>query len=292
MSAVNALKLEENGNAEDRYGMTPVCLAIKSGNKDLVLAYIKQGLNMNYQNTVDGVTPFIRACNTGNTDMVRFLIDHVNNLNINLTDQHGYSALHYSCQYGYNDIVRLILQQAKPVVTLSTIEKTLGKYDENILKKLIDIYKAQNNYSAELLSVLAKGPASLSLLQYALGNKNNENSASDNIFLSACQSSGNIDIVTWLLNEGGGYKSRINTCVDAEGRTGLMLAVLNHDESIVELLLANGADPQVKDYSNCDAVGWANKSYDDGADYLRLRDPPDVVIRIIKSLTEHKNHQN
>jgi hypothetical protein len=43
---------------------------------------------MNYQNTVDDVTPFIRAFNTENVDMVKFLIDHVDKLNVNLTDRH------------------------------------------------------------------------------------------------------------------------------------------------------------------------------------------------------------
>jgi ankyrin repeat protein len=278
MSSTTTFPLEENGNAEDKYGMTAVCRAIKNGNKDLVLAYIKQGLDMNYQNEVDGVTAFIRACNTENVDMVKFLIDHVDKLNVNLTDRCGYSALHYSCQYGRKEIIRLILQRTKPVVTLYTIEKALEKIDEQILKELIDIYKAQDDYSSTLLSVLAKGPTSLSLLPYALGTKNNKTTVDDEIFLSACQTNCNIDTVNWLQNEGGEFKLQINTCVNSDGRTGLMLAVLNHAESIVELLLAHGANPYVKDYANCDSIELANKSYDDGADYLRIRDPPEVVI--------------
>jgi ankyrin repeat protein len=95
MNSTTTLQLEENGNAEDKYGMTPVCRCIKSGNKDLVLAYIKRGVDMNYQNTVDGVTAFIRACNSENIDMVKFLLDHVDKLDVNLPDGRGYSALYY-----------------------------------------------------------------------------------------------------------------------------------------------------------------------------------------------------
>ncbi|CAF4594726.1 unnamed protein product, partial [Rotaria sp. Silwood2] len=49
----------ENGNAEDKYGMTHVYRAIKDGTKDFVLGYIRQGPDMNCQHTVDGVMAFI-----------------------------------------------------------------------------------------------------------------------------------------------------------------------------------------------------------------------------------------
>ncbi|CAF3942609.1 unnamed protein product [Adineta steineri] len=293
MSSTTTLQLEENGNAEDKYGMTHACRAIKSGNKDLVLAYIKQGLDMNYKNSVDGVTAFIRACNSANIDMVQFLIDHVRNLNVNLTDRNGNSALYYSCQYGHNEIVHLILEKTKPKVTLSTIEKALPMMKDSVMKELIDHYIGDmNNNPGELVNVIAKGPASLALLQYVSTKTSDRcNVLDESIFLSACQSHGNIEMITWLLNDCG-YQSIINTCTDSDGRTGLMLAVLRHAESVVELLLAHGANPYIKDRGNMNAVDLANTSYDDGADYMRIRDPPDEVVRIINLLTKHGNHQN
>jgi len=225
MTSSNALQLEANGNAEDKYGMTPVCRAVKSGNKDLVLAYIEQGLDMNYQNSVDGVTAFIRACNTQNVDMVQFLIDHVDKLDVNLTDGRGYSALHYSCQYGYNEIVHLLLQRTKPIIKLDTIEKGLSILKDSVLKELIDAYKAQNSNTSELLEILAQGPVSLELLRYANDRSDDSSYFTDNMFLWACKSDANVDTVTWLLNEHDQFKSRINTCVDSDGRTALMIAV-------------------------------------------------------------------
>ncbi|CAF3807089.1 unnamed protein product [Rotaria sp. Silwood1] len=282
--------IDKNGNTEDKYGVTHVCHAIKNGNKDLILAYIQQGLNMNYRNSVDGVTAFIRACNTGNADIVKFLLDHVDNLNINITDKCGHSALDYSCQYGYNEIVHLLLQQSELQVKLYSIQKGSKNIKVNILKELIDRYKTQGNSILNLLTFFAKESASLDLLQYAFGDKTNPNILTDDIFLSACQGQNNIDTVQWLLNEGGGFKSKINTCTDAKGMTGLMHAAYNQSYSIVKLLLENGADPHIKDHNNYDALYWAEISYDDGADYMRVRDPPDIVVNIIQILREYISH--
>ncbi|CAF2665819.1 unnamed protein product [Rotaria sp. Silwood2] len=281
---------EKNGNVEDKYGVTHVCHAIKKGDKDLILVYIQQGLDMNYRNSVDGVTAFIRACNTGNVDIVKFLLDHVNNLNINITDKCGHSALDYSCQYGHNEILRLLLQRSELQVKLYSIQKGLTNIDVNILKELIDRYKIQGNSLLNLLIFLAKESASLDLFQYVLGDKTNSIVLADDIFLSACQGQNNIDTVDWLLNEGGEFKSKINTCTDVKGMTGLMHAAYSQSYSIVKLLLENGADPHVKDHNNSDAIYWAEMSYDDGADYMRVRDPPDIVVDIIQILREYEPH--
>lgn len=286
-STTELLKLEENGNTEDKWGMTPVCRAINKGDKDLVLAYIKQGLDMNYQNSVNGVTPFISACNSENLEMVNFLIDHVNNLNVNLEDRRGNTALYYSCQYGYNELVHLILRRTKPHVNLTMIEKGLPVLKESVVKELIDTYRIKHSFIGDLIEILQTGPASVELQKYVLGGSMDPNDPdyyTDSMFLSMCKSNSNEDILTQLLTKNDRFKSRINDIVDSNGQTALIIAVNNQAVQIVKLFLEHGASPNIKDNIGNNAINYAMNSYDDGADYLRLRDPPEALAEIFKLL--------
>lgn len=245
MSSTTELQLEKNGNAEDKWGMTPVCRAINNGNKDLVYAYIKQQeLDMNYQNSVNGVTPFMCACNTKNIDMVNLLIDHVDNLNVNLGDKCGYTALYFSCQYGYNEIVSLILRRTKPIIKLNMIEKGLPVLKESVVKELIDAYRIENSFIGDLIEIIQTGPASLELQKYVVGGPTDPNDPyyyNDDMFLSMCKSDGYQDLLTQLITKNDRFKSRINEIVDANGRTPLIIAVISQAVSIVKLLLEHGA---------------------------------------------------
>lgn len=279
-----------NGNTEDKYGVTNVCHAIKNGDKDLILEYIKQGTDMNYRNSVDGVTAFIRACNSGNPDIVKFLLDHVKNLDINSRDIQGHSALEYSCQYSHDEILRLLIQRPELQVKLVCIKKASRHVNMDILKELINRYTIQGNSVSDLLIFFAKESHSLDVFLYVLGDKKASNILTDDVFISACQGQHNLDTIKWLLNESEVFKSKINTCLDSQGMTGLMHAAHNQSYLAVKLLLDNGADPNIKDHNNRDAIFWADASYDDGADYMRLRDPPPVVVDIIQMLRDYGAH--
>ncbi|CAF2046452.1 unnamed protein product [Rotaria magnacalcarata] len=92
--------MKKNGSTDEKYGVTNVCHAIKSGDKNLILTNIQLGLDTNYRNSVDDVAVFIRACNTGNIE-----------------------------------IIRLLLQPPELLVTFDSIKKESGHAEVNILKQ-------------------------------------------------------------------------------------------------------------------------------------------------------------
>ncbi|CAF4902431.1 unnamed protein product [Rotaria socialis] len=209
MSLNVTLLSEKNGSTEEKYGVTNVRHAIKSGDKNLILANIQQGLDINYRHSIDGVTIFICACNTENIA-----------------------------------IVRLLLQPPELLITFDSIKKGPRHAETNLT------------------------------------------SLTNDVFLSACQGQNYIDTIDWLLNKSDAFKSKTNICADSNGVAWLMYVVSNQSYSGVKLLLENEADPHIKYHHDHDAIYCTEASYDDGTDYMGVRDLPEIVVSIIEILSK------
>ena len=80
-----------------------------------------------------------------------------------------------------------------------------------------------------------------------------------------------IDVILEKLE--GGFD--INT-VDSGGRTLLMEAAINNNNVLLELLLSNGADPNIREEKNWTALHFAVQNYDLVSSKLLLENGADV----------------
>jgi len=122
------------------YDTRALIAAVKSGKKNIVEIFIKQGANINEQvnsettalveaaknghlemvkwlldkgatNTADnkGITPLLAAANAGRIDVVKFLLER-QDTNVNQAEKSGYSPLFSAAWRGHLDIVKLLLE--------------------------------------------------------------------------------------------------------------------------------------------------------------------------------------
>ena len=158
----------------------------------------------------DGNTSLHSACKNGYTEIVKSLLESGVNLNINEKDNNGDTPLHSACKRGYTEIVELFL----------------------------DAEANKNSYTKIVHSILNTG---LNL------NINEKDSNGDTPLHCACQR-GYTEMVKLFLRAGANLNERNN-----DGNTPLNLLCSNVnivDKDIVELLVANGCDVNLKNNKN------------------------------------------
>ncbi|XP_070176175.1 uncharacterized protein [Littorina saxatilis] len=117
-------------NVINVYNETPLHCACNGNNADIVRLLINHGADVNVQS--NGVTALHSACLRGDTDVVRLLLGYKDTVslsddegknpstvlyeppaqvNINIKDNKGMTALHWACAAGRTATVRLLLQQ-------------------------------------------------------------------------------------------------------------------------------------------------------------------------------------
>ena len=77
-------------------------------NSDIVLSYLKKGVNVNGVNS-KGCTSLMYACREGNADVVRTLI--TNGADVNVKDNGGTTPLIFAAYNGHQDIAQLLVEK-------------------------------------------------------------------------------------------------------------------------------------------------------------------------------------
>ena len=70
----------------------------------------KEDLNVNLQNQ-DGESALLLACKFGRINFVQLLLEKISNININLQDEFGFTALLYAATNGFLEIIEILLQE-------------------------------------------------------------------------------------------------------------------------------------------------------------------------------------
>jgi ankyrin repeat protein len=276
LGAVRALVQKSGVDAKDSRGTTPLMYAAAVGSLDAMKLLIEAGADVNAKNAFDatalmwaagdidkvrlllskgadvkakskiGRTPLLLAAfHDGASEIVRLMIDH--GADVMARDKDGTSGLEAAASVNDSESVRLLLSKgadanAKDAANLTPLLQAAWNGDRNaeVVKLLLEHGADVNAVSAEVLDTAKNGPLALGFLTPLL----------------AAVPQGSYETVELLVNAGANVNAR-----DARGMTPLALAITSDrpEPRIVRLLLAKGADPDIKCKTGETALDWANK---------------------------------
>ena len=204
-------------DAKGQGGYTALHYSCRDGHVDIVKILVKHKANVNAR-TDSGDTPLILATRNKHDNVVHALLSDSQCL-VDAKGQDGYTALQYSCKYGYVDIVKALVKHKANVnfrtdrgdtpLTLAAINK-----HDNVVHALL---------SDSQCLVDAKGQDGYTALQYS------------------CKY-GYVDIVKALVK----HKANVNFWTD-RGDTPLTLAAINKHDNVVHALSDYNCEILAKD---------------------------------------------
>ncbi|EAT40147.1 AAEL008117-PA [Aedes aegypti] len=101
------LNYSANVNTSDKFGWTPLHFATANGYFEIINLLIKASANVNVP-TQSGQTCLLIAARTGQSEVVRILIDHSA---VHTPDRKMQTALHLAAKNGHLEVVRMLLAQ-------------------------------------------------------------------------------------------------------------------------------------------------------------------------------------
>ena len=257
--------LLDNGaliNCGTNDGVTPLMIAVHEGQEDTVEVLIKNKCLLNLRDDIyrsalkfavvnnkisilkillqhnplvdlidgEGNTPLNFACLNGFIDIVMILVE--NHANINRRDAYGRVPLMAAARNGHTDVVQFLLEKGADVSVVSDEGKTAAHY-------------AQQTNHIETLNVLHETAVELGLS--FIDNENlpqytNSTDDQHEKFLDICESEKDLHQLAELLGNGVDID-----CTNANGQTGLLLAVQGGHIEVVNELLSRNANIDIKD---------------------------------------------
>lgn len=145
-------------NAPDKYGLSPLMIAIQKGYLDLVEILLAHNAEVNYQ-SMGGKSAFMVAAYGGNVEMMDLL--HKNKVDLEARDKTGSTALHWAVDGKSFEAVRWMMSKVKQLdakdytsgwTPLMRLAATSG--DENIGRILIHHGSNVNSIDCDGKSVL------------------------------------------------------------------------------------------------------------------------------------------
>ncbi len=262
----NGLALDINAKGEWNQ-VTPLHEACTGGHLDTVKILLVNGADINATNKY-GLQPLHIAASEGYQDILQLLIDHArdNGLTFDINGKggsHQYKPLHWACQNGHLEAVKVLLENGASTEVRDANGKTpLDRAQTNEIKRLIDPHnqkasglppshtpKEQMRLDKRLLKACKRG--SVKDVRHYLNRGANIN-ASDNYGLSPLHyvaSYGKPDIVQLLINHAHekDITLDINAIVGVSKRSPVHWACENGFLDTVKILLENGASTEIRD---------------------------------------------
>ena len=208
-------------------------------------AFFDAGINPNAQDP-DGRTALISAAARGDLNVVNVLLAH--NVDINVKDQRGYTALSHAIEAMYEDVEDALLNRpeldpnCRGLNGRPALNAYVWRYDNERARKLL----------AHGADVTAKDKDGDTALHGAAQN-------------------GEFGMLQLLLDKGADPNAKNN-----QGGTPLMWAAVYGHAGAVRFLLSRGADPRLKDNDGITAVEWAVRNKRDDV-VAELRESPDAA---------------
>ncbi len=243
-------------NAKNSDGCTALIMASDRGYLDVVKYLVENGADINAEGVIKRLLVFrfshsaleISSFN-GHLDVVKYLISK--RADVNAEDSNGNTALMWASQNGHLNVVKYLAENGadvnaknidgKTVLTFASQEEHL-----NVVKYLVengaDVHAKDDDGKTALMWASQYGHTEIvKYLENPPALKDNTTKINDDWFEAI--EMGDIQQIEKLLKQG----FDINT-QDDSGWTGIMLAISLEDDTIVDFLVSQGANLDIKNH--------------------------------------------
>ncbi|XP_029395352.1 inversin isoform X3 [Mus pahari] len=236
------LLLERNKSGtipSDSQGATPLHYAAQSNFAETVKVFL-QHPSVKDDSDLEGRTSFMWAAGKGNDDVLRTMLSLKSDIDINMSDKYGGTALHAAALSGHVSTVKLLLDNDAQV-------------DATDVMKHTPLFRACEMGHRDVIQTLIKGGARVDLVDQ-----------DGHSLLHWAALGGNADVCQILI------ENKINPNVqDCAGRTPLQCAAYGGYINCMAVLMENGADPNIQDKEGRTALHWScNNGYLDAIKLL------------------------
>ncbi|XP_041523778.1 inversin isoform X2 [Microtus oregoni] len=236
------LLLERNKSGtipSDSQGATPLHYAAQSNFAETVKVFLKHP-SVKDDPDLEGRTSFMWAAGKGSDDVLRTMLSLNSDIDINMADKYGGTALHAAALSGHVSTVKLLLDNDAQV-------------DATDVMKHTPLFRACEMGHKDVIQTLIKGGARVDLVDQ-----------DGHSLLHWAALGGNADVCQILI------ENKINPNVqDYAGRTPLQCAAYGGYINCMAVLMENSADPNIQDKEGRTALHWScNNGYLDAIKLL------------------------
>ncbi|XP_058603870.1 inversin isoform X2 [Onychostoma macrolepis] len=236
------LLLERNKSGmipSDSQGATPLHYGAQSNYADTVAVFLKHP-SVRDEPDLEGRTAFMWAAGKGSNDVIKIMLDLKKDLDINMTDKYGGTALHAAALSGHVSTAQLLLEQGAMMDPLDVMKHT-------------PLFRACEMGHRDVILTLIKGGARVDLVDI------DGHSA-----LHWAALGGNAEVCEVLMENGISPNLQ-----DHAGRTPLQCAAYAGYINCMALLIQHDADPNIQDKEGRTALHWScNNGYLDAVKLL------------------------
>ncbi|XP_023561245.1 inversin [Octodon degus] len=236
------LLLERNKSGtipSDSQGATPLHYAAQSNFAETVKVFLKHP-SVKDDSDLEGRTSFMWAAGKGSDEVLRTMLSFKSDIDINMADKYGGTALHAAALSGHVSTVKLLLENDAQV-------------DATDVMKHTPLFRACEMGHKDVIQTLIKGGARVDLVDQ-----------DGHSLLHWAALGGNADVCQILI------ENKINPNVqDYAGRTPLQCAAYGGYINCMAVLMENNADPNIQDKEGRTALHWScNNGYLDAIKLL------------------------
>ncbi|XP_064195828.1 inversin [Anguilla rostrata] len=236
------LLLERNKSGtipSDSQGATPLHYGAQSNFADTVSVFLRHP-SVRDDPDLEGRTAFMWAAGKGSDDVIRTALDLKADIDINMADKYGGTALHAAALSGHVSTVRLLLERGAMVDALDVMKHT-------------PLFRACEMGHRDVILTLIKGEARVDLVDL-----------DGHTALHWAALGGNAEVCQILMENG------ITPNVqDLAGRTPLQCAAYGGYINCMAILMENQANPNFQDKEGRTALHWScNNGYLDAVKLL------------------------
>ncbi|XP_012576857.1 PREDICTED: inversin isoform X3 [Condylura cristata] len=236
------LLLERNKSGtipSDSQGATPLHYAAQSNFAETVKVFLKHP-SVKDDSDLEGRTSFMWAAGKGSDDVLKTMLSLKTDIDINMADKYGGTALHAAALSGHVSTVKLLLENNAQV-------------DATDVMKHTPLFRACEMGHKDVIQTLIKGGARVDLVDQ-----------DGHSLLHWAALGGNADVCQILI------ENKINPNVqDYAGRTPLQCAAYGGYINCMAVLMENNADPNIQDKEGRTALHWScNNGYLDAIKLL------------------------
>ena len=239
---------------ESMTGSTAIYLATQSEDLEMIKLLVAHGASIDVENYPEKYTPLSYAAQEGLLEICKYLLEH--NADINHCNQHGASPIYLAIARQQHEIIQLLLDDKyKGIIdlnipTATTLNTALFAAAEQI--DSLDVFKRMIEFNADIHFFDKNGNTCLlmaacygkeEIMQYLIGQgaKINYKSKTGVSLIHMAAEKGLMDSLKSILHAG------IDINSEFEGKTPLYLAVLAGQEAVVQYLIEQKADLNVKE---------------------------------------------